>query len=184
MSLKTETVSCFASSKRWSINGKEFDTYKVGTVANSCSTMHKIHAKEFEMSDFSCEHLISAYDAHELEAADPNYIERACVLSPSSSITDENHCFIYPKELLDLSIQMLNTCRRLYLETGDKRYWWQMIQILPTPYNQKRTVMLNYEVLSNIYHARKDHKLDEWHDFCHWVEQLPESWIITEKRKF
>ena len=133
---------------------KEFDTYKVGTVANSCSTMHKIHAKEFTMEDFSCEHLTE----------------------PAISI-------------LKNTIEALNQARDLYLgydgfkhQWGDwekKHYWWQMIQLLPSSYNQKRTVMLNYEVLKNIYHARKNHKLDEWHHFCDWIESLPYSELIT-----
>ncbi len=124
---------------------KEFDTYKVGTVANSCSTMHKIHAKEFTLDDFSVEHLT--------EGNRMGFQE--CVLNA------------------------LNTSRTNFLETKDKKWWWQMIQILPTSYNQKRTVMLNYEVLVNIYHSRKNHKLDEWHVFCDWIEQLPYSEIIT-----
>ena len=133
---------------------KEFDTYKVGTVANSCSTMHKIHAKEFTMKDFSCEHLTE----------------------PAISI-------------LKNTIEALNQARDLYLgydgfkhQWGDwekKHYWWQMIQLLPSSYNQKRTVMLNYEVLKNIYHARKNHKLDEWHYFCDWIESLQYSELIT-----
>jgi hypothetical protein len=123
---------------------KEFDTYKVGTVANSCSTMHKIHSKEFTLDDFSHEHL--------------------CELSMGN---------------LQDTVDVLNKCRNLYLETKDKKYWWQMIQLLPTSYNQKRTVMLNYEVLVGIYRWRKDHKLDEWHTFCDWIESLPYSELIT-----
>jgi len=121
---------------------KEFDTYKVGTVANSCSTMHKIHAKEFTLDDFSHEHLFSPFD------------------------------------LLDV-INKLNVYREQYLETKDKDYWWQMIQLLPSSYNQKRTVMLNYEVLVGIYRDRKNHKLDEWHTFCDWIRRLPYSELIT-----
>lgn len=123
---------------------KEYDTYKVGTVANSCSTMHKIHAKKFEREDFSTDHLIPRM-----------------------------------KEVLDVTIANLNACRGNFLETQDKKWWWQMIQLLPTSYNQKRTVQLNYAVLRNIYHSRKNHKLDEWHTFCHWVEGLPYSELIT-----
>ena len=122
---------------------KEFDTYKVGTVANSCSTMHKIHAKEFTLEDFSCEKL---YD---------------------------------PLGDLRPTVDRLNVYRERYLETKDKNDWWQMIQLLPTSYNQKRTVMLNYEVLANIYKSRKDHKLDEWHTFCDWIKSLPYSELIT-----
>ena len=140
---------------------KEFDTYKVGTVANSCSTMHKIAAKEFTLEDFSHEHLIDREDT---------YIY--------SGTCEE---FIGPKETLEVIIDMLNESRREYLETKDKKYWWQMIQLLPSSYNQKRTVMLNYEVLANIYKWRKDHRLDEWHDFCDWIEGLPYSELITGK---
>lgn len=117
---------------------KEYDTYKVGTVANSCSTMHKIHAKEFVLADFSWEHL----DADSID-------------------------------WLEGTIALLNNKREGYLETKDKRYWWQMIQLLPTSYNQKRTVQLNYQVLVNMYHSRKNHKLDEWHTLCDWIEKLP-----------
>ena len=130
---------------------KEFDTYKVGTVANSCSTMHTIHKKEFDISDFSCEHLID------------------------ETFTGE----VIPEVLLEATIKCLNENRAHYLSTKDKKYWWQMIQLLPTSYNQKRTVMLNYEVLANIYKSRKDHKLDEWHKFCDWIKELPYSELIT-----
>ena len=132
---------------------KEFDTYKVGTVANSCSTMHKIHAKEFNTSDFSCEHLFG-------------FGER-------TKYREEN-----PWDVLQGVIDCLNYCRDKYLETNDKKYWWQMIQLLPSSYNQMRTVMLNYEVLANIYKSRKDHKLDEWHTFCDWIKSLPYSELI------
>lgn len=118
---------------------KEFDTYKVGTVANSCSTMHKLSAKEFTREDFSCEHL-----------------------------TDD------ALPALDGVINELNYNRKKFLETKDKTYWWNMIQLLPSSYNQKRTVMLNYEVLHNMYYApRWNHKLDEWREFCKWIETLP-----------
>ena len=130
---------------------KEFDTYKVGTVANSCSTMHKIAEKEFTLEDFSCEHLADDFALSNAE-------------SPINVIEHLIHC--------------LNFCRSLYLETKDKKYWWQMIQLLPSSYNQKRTVMLNYEVLANIYKSRKNHKLDEWHTFCNWIETLPYSELI------
>ena len=123
---------------------KEFDTYKVGTVANSCSTMHKIQAKEFTFDDFSCEHLTKV-----------------------------------SKNCLGVIINNLNYNRNKYNKTKDKEFWWQMIQLLPTSYNQKRTVMLNYEVLANMYHSRKNHKLDEWHGLCRWVESLPYSELIT-----
>lgn len=129
---------------------KEFDTYKVGTVADSCSTMHKIHAKEFTLEDFSCEQLTE--DAIE--------------------------------ECLGLTIKYLNTARDMFLEKQkegkySKAAWWQMIQLLPSSYNQKRTVQMNYEVLAAIYPNRKDHKLDEWHTFCDWIRNLPYSEIIT-----
>jgi hypothetical protein len=123
---------------------KEADTYKVGTVCNSTSTMHKIHAKEFTLDDFSTEHLMD-----------------------------------FSWNRLDDLITHLNWCREKFIETKDKDYWWQMIQLLPTSYNQKRTLQLNYEVLTNIYHSRRNHKLDEWRDFCIWIETLPYSELIT-----
>lgn len=135
---------------------KEFDTYKVGTVANSCSTMHKIHEKEFTFDDFSHEKLINS----------------ACME------IQEQHIRISPTQALATTIECLNSYRDLYLQTKDKKYWWQMIQLLPSSYNQKRTVMLNYEVLANIYKSRKNYKLDEWKDFCKWIESLPYSELI------
>ena len=134
---------------------KEFDTYKLGTVANSCSTMHKIHAKEFTLEDFSCEHLLDFEEKGKLKFS--------------------------PLGTLQNTIDELNDCREVYLETKDKKYWWQMIQLLPSSYNQKRTVMLNYEVLHNMYFSRKNHKLDEWREFCKWIVTLPYSEIITTK---
>lgn len=139
---------------------KEFDTYKVGTVANSCSTMHKIHAKEFTLDDFSYEHLIDSPLVEE-EPGKPALLN------------------MQAREMLVILVNVLNAARYNYLKTNDKKYWWQMIQLLPTSYNQKRTVMLNYEVLANIYKSRKDHKLDEWHTFCDWIEGLPYSKLIT-----
>lgn len=159
---------------------KEFDTYKIGTVANSCSTMHKIHAKEFKWEDFSSEHL-SHLDAFHMDA-------------------DED-----AMNALQVVINALNYNRAKYLETKDKKYWWQMIQLLPSSYNQKRTVMLNYEVLVNIYKSRRNHKLDEWAEhkerlyktdiedsiresikgqfgFCDWIKTLPYTELITGKR--
>lgn len=144
---------------------KEFDTYKVGTVANSCSTMHKIQAKEFDMRDFSFDHLFDQQDD-----------EYACFTDLPFADKDSAIC---PQMLMWELIKMLNKYRELYLDTKDKRYWWQMIQLLPSSYNQRRTVMLNYEVLAGIYPKRKNHKLDEWHDFCAWIESLPYSEIIT-----
>ncbi len=123
---------------------KEFDTYKVGTVANSCSTMHKIHEKEFTLEDFSCEHLTP-----------------------------------WNETVLANLIVELNANRDRYLQTKEKEDWWQMIQLLPSSYNQKRTVMFNYEVLANMYKSRKDHKLDEWRNFCSWIKTLPYSELIT-----
>ena len=145
---------------------KEFDTYKVGSVANSCSTMHKIHAKEFTLEDFSYEHLLEPKDVHvpNDSCCNPNW---------------EGCGIIAPIDILEETINMLNKAREMFLETKDKKYWWQMIQLLPSSYNQKRTVMLNYEVLANIYKSRKDHKLDCWRDFCSWIETLPYSELIT-----
>ena len=145
---------------------KEFDTYKVGTVANSCSTMHKIHAKEFTIDDFSHEHLLEPKDVH--------FPDDSCC-----NETWEGCGIIAPIDILEETVNMLNKARKMFLETNDKKYWWQMIQLLPTSYNQKRTVMLNYEVLANIYKSRKDHKLDEWHTFCDWIKSLPYSELIT-----
>ena len=161
--------------KRWSINGKEFDTYKIGTVANSCSTMHKIHAKEFTLDDFSCEHLNT-------DLMDDNgfipYKDMLDIAWPSIPADYQT-----AKSGLQLVIQLLNFYRQRYLENKDKKYWWQMIQLLPSSYNQKRTVMLNYEVLANMYKSRKDHKLDEWHEFCDWIRELPYSELITGEDK-
>ena len=157
---------------------KEYDTYKVGTVANSCSTMHKIQAKEFTLGDFSCEHLITEDEANELEGNDPNYMEEACLSGGIDQDTQEP-IFLYPEDILRQTVQMLNFCRELFLRTKDKRYWWQMIQLLPSSYNQRRTIQLNYEVLAAIYPKRKDHKLDEWHTFCDWIHSLPYSELIT-----
>ena len=132
---------------------KEFDTYKVGTVANSCSTMHKIADKEFTFADFSHEHLLG--------------------------LDDLNWGDTVPLVTLEAVIHALNVYRKRYLETKDKKYWWQMIQLLPSSYNQRRTVMLNYEVLANMYKSRRNHKLDEWHVFCYWIKTLPYSELIT-----
>ena len=150
---------------------KEFDTYKVGTVANSCSTMHKIHEKEFTLGDFSCEHLVSGW--------------------PGEDNNGNNVILTGPAECLENTIIMLNRVRNSYLialKTESKNYidtkeiWWQMIQLLPSSYNQKRTVMINYEVLVGIYKWRKNHKLQEWRDMCDWIETLPYSEIITGEK--
>jgi hypothetical protein len=144
---------------------KEFDTYKVGTVANSCSTMHRIQEKEFTLEDFSTEHLMSDYSMeNELTYTNQNDIDEYCFTS---------------KDILQFTIDVLNHHRIKYLETKDKKYWWQMIQLLPSSYNQTRNVMLNYEALANIYKSRKNHKLDEWREFCKWIETLPYSELIT-----
>ena len=146
---------------------KEFDTYKVGTVANSCSTMHKIHAKEFTLEDFSCEKLFDG-DSHYMRV-----INEYCTKNDTSG-------YIYgPLDDLKYDIEKLNVYRQLFIETNDRVWWDQMIQRLPTSYNQKRTVMMNYEVLHNIYISRKNHKLDEWREMCKWIETLPYSEIIT-----
>lgn len=145
---------------------KEFDTYKVGTVANSCSTMHKIAEKEFMLEDFGHEHLID-YDLYSCDEVDGPVINGA------------PHVGCGGVQLLNLTINVLNYYRNKYLETKDKKYWWQIIQLLPSSYNQKRTVMLNYEVLANIHKGRRNHKLDEWHTFCNWIEELPYSELIT-----
>ena len=149
---------------------KEFDTYKLGTVVNSCSTMHKIHAKEFTVDDFSCEYLLRAEDVHIPDDSCCNCNWEGCGI-------------ISPFDILEETINMLNKARKMFLETKDKRYWLQMIQLLPSSYNQKRTVMLNYEVLVNIYRWRRDHKLIEWHTFCDWIETLPYAELITGVKK-
>lgn len=146
---------------------KEYDTYKVGTVANSCSTMHKIAEKEFTLEDFSTEHL--------------------GVYIPAEK-NDGEECFqnLWPVRMQDI-IAALNIARDNYNRENDpelkKAYWWQMIQLLPSSYNQRRTLMLNYEVLANIYPARRNHKLDEWHTFCDWIDGLPYSELITGKEE-
>lgn len=133
---------------------KEFDTYKVGTVTNSCSTMHKIADKEFTIDDFSIEHL-----------------------------NDDRSAEVSNLEWFEHLITHLNRDRKRFIETKDKQYWWQLIQLLPSSYNQRRTVMLNYEVLANIYKSRRNHKLDEWHTFCDWIESLPYLELITGEKK-
>ena len=134
---------------------KEFDTYKVGTVANSCSTMHCVHKHAFSHNDFSCEQLLD------------------------EPIVDEDGRLVSSQASLNLTIDILNIYREKFIDTKDKKYWWQMIQLLPSSYNQKRTVMLNYEVLANMYKSRKDHRLDEWRKLCDWIRGLPYSELIT-----
>ena len=131
---------------------KEMDTYTVGKVQNSCSTMHKIHSKAFTEDDFSCEHLLTKAETYN------GYVATS---------------------VLQCVVDALNEYRDLFLETKNKKYWWQMIQLLPTSYNQKRTVFLNYEVLAKMYRERKNHKLDEWHTLCDWIKTLPYSELIT-----
>ena len=144
---------------------KEFDTYKVGTVSNSCSTMHKIHDKEFTLEDFSCEKLSND------------------VFDPKGAIALDEGFHVTPLEVLEWVIEMLNMNRRLYNETKEKKYWDAMIQLLPSSYNQRRTIEMNYEVLANMYKSRRHHKLDEWHKLCDWIETLPYSEIITGDKK-
>lgn len=139
---------------------KEFDTYKVGTVTNSCSTMHKIAEKEFTLDDFSCEHLLCGSVLDDVPNNDGKWVR----FNGSDCLKD--------------TIRMLNIARGLYLQTKDKRFWWQMIQLLPSSYNQTRNIMMNYEVLANIYKSRRGHKLDEWRDLCEWIESLPYSELI------
>jgi len=164
---------------------KEFDTYKVGTVANSCSTMHKIAEKEFTIDDFSHKHLISDWIDNNVESfisfGDALNFEPKVGWSHGKEYNLNGGVLFSPKDILSLTIHSLNACRQAFLTTKDKKYWWQMIQLLPSSYNQKRTVMLNYEVLAGLYPMRKNHKLDEWHDFCHWVEGLPYSCLITRE---
>ena len=133
---------------------EEFDTYKVGTVSNSCSTTNNVHEKEFTLEDFSCEHLINS-PLIESEPGSPELLN------------------MQAKNMLEIIIGVLNAARDNYLKTKDKKYWWQMIQLLPSSYNQTRNVMMNYEVLVNIYWSRKDNELDEWREFCKWIESLP-----------
>ena len=153
MRMITVTLDIIAPMYWW----KEASTYKVGTVRNSCSTMHTIHKKEFTLDDFSCEHLITT----ETQTENERIVELPYI------------------HALQVTLSFLNAAREKYLETKDKKWWWQMIQLLPESYNQRATVQMNYAVLRNIYHARKDHKLNEWRDFCKWVEELPCSELIT-----
>lgn len=153
---------------------KEFDTYKVGTIANSCSTMHKIQEKEFTLEDFSTEHLTEFIPGQKL---------KGWTLEDNDLILlDDNSDHGYSSvDILSIIIKTLNFNRKKFLETKDKKYWWNMIQLLPSSYNQTRNVMLNYEVLANIYRQRKGHKLDEWREFCKWIESLPYSELIIGK---
>lgn len=147
---------------------KEFDTYKVGTVSNSCSTMHKIDEKEFTLENFSCEHLLNMSNN---DAGDALFFN------------DANNIRVDSDDLLGLTINVLNYYRERFNKTKDKRYWWQMIQLLPSSYNQTRNVMMNYEVLANIYKSRKNHKLNEWRNLCGWIESLPYSELIIGEKE-
>lgn len=138
-------------------------------MANSCSTMHKIQEKKFDRGDFSCEHLLNMANN---DAGDALFLN------------DANNIRVDGDDLLGLTINVLNYYRGRYIETKLKQYWWQMIQLLPSSYNQTRNVMLNYEVLANIYRQRKNHKLDEWREFCKWIESLPYSELVTGEVKF
>lgn len=152
---------------------KEFDTYKVGTVANSCSTMHKITAKEFTIDDFSHEH-IEELDGDEYNMSYDWLLRTVDILN------------YYRKKYNTASEKLkrdITNAERKHVLAQQKLFWWQMIQLLPSSYNQKRTVMLNYEVLANIYKSRRNHKLDEWHTLCDWIEVLPYSELITGKEE-
>ena len=175
---------------------KEFKTYRAGRKfgdpepdiidpellemdieTNSCSTMHKIHAKEFTLEDFSHEHL------DDIWGYEPEVRDMAPTIEFETYTDKITNYVLGPDDILNLTIKMLNRCRDLYLKTKEKTYWWQMIQLLPSSYNQKRTVMLNYEVLANIYKSRRNHKLDEWHVLCDWIERLPYSELIVGEKK-
>ena len=161
---------------------KEFDQYKVGTVTNSTSTMHKIHAKEFELGDFSYERLVG-YSSHFTRDDETDRIKQVKVnddISLAGYITN-----YAPLDILKLVIiPSLNKCRERYIETKDKKYWWQMIQLLPSSYMQKRTVSLNFEVLANMYHARKGHKLNEWEQLRVNIDtRIPYADIFTDLKK-
>lgn len=154
---------------------KQLDVYRVGVEKNSCSTMHKIQAKQFTFDDFSHEHLIYfPRDGSDIDLEDQDVKDAYCSVHVSS--TD---AVFSPEGALELTINMLNRARYLFLKTKDKRYWWQMIQLLPSSYNQRRTYEFNYESLANIYRQRKNHKLDCWRDFCSFIEHLPYSEFIT-----
>lgn len=170
---------------------KEFETYKVGTVSNSCSTMHKIQAKEFTLDDFSCEHLITMKDIEDQDGCIPL---KNCVIYDrgredygweendpryEDDYYDDPGICTWAQQILKITIAGLNYYREKFLETKDKKYWYQMIQLLPTSYNQRRTIDLNYEVLAAQYRQRKDHKLQEWLDYCSFIKSLPYSEFIT-----
>jgi hypothetical protein len=150
---------------------KEFDTYRVGVEKNSCSTMHKVHCQEFEPDMFSHEHLITGDEAWNAENGDD--FPDTPQFAGSATTVNGDRAYFTPGYFLKMTCDVLNRYRKLYLENKDKMYWWQIIQLLPSSYNQRRTVMMSYQALSNIYHQRRHHKLDEWLQFCDWVETLP-----------
>ena len=173
---------------------KEFKTYRAGRKfgdgepgiidegylecdieINSCSTMHKIAAKKFTPEDFSYENL------DDIWGYEPEFRNMAPTIELETHTDKITNYVLGPEDILNLTIKMLNRCRDLYLKTKEKTYWWQMIQLLPSSYNQRRTVMLNYEVLANMYKSRRNHKLDEWRDFCDWINELPYSELIIGK---
>lgn len=165
---------------------KQLDTYRHGVEKLSCSTMHRIHTRDLTLDDFSHEHLISYDEVGELLETDENYVEDACLfysdLNPDENAPEmpiESNTVIYPLDVLNITIKMINQCRQVYMEQREKRYWWQLIELLPDAYNQRRTYMFSYEALAKIYKERKEHRLDEWHEFCAWIETLPYSEIIT-----
>ena len=147
---------------------KQFDTYRIGVEKNACSTMHKLHAKRIMIDDFS-----------------KDYIWDETIQRPLIQLnkTEDNPVYLSDADILIYMVAMLNECQEMYFKTNDKRYWYKMIQLLPSSYDQKRTVMLSFEVLANMYHARKNHKLDEWREFCDWIESLPYSELITGKER-
>ena len=149
---------------------KEMDTYRMGVEKNSCSTMHKIASKEFTPDDFSHEHLLTIDDL-------------PCDSALMAIDVNGDPCYYSPDGQLDIICQALNKYRQKFIVTKDKTYWWQMIQLLPSSYNQRRTYMFSYEALSKIYRERRNHKLDDWHEFCCWIESLPYSEIITLKEE-
>ena len=163
---------------------KEFETYKVGVSCNSCSTMHKIQAKEFTLDDFSCEHLFDwpkeiPVSFEDEDEANWHYENGAWLAYEDWDDHDDWVIVEYALDILKETITALNYYRKKFIETKNKKYWWQMIQLLPSSYNQRRTIDLNYEVLAAQYRQRKDHKLDEWHQYCDWIKTLPYSELIT-----
>jgi hypothetical protein len=153
---------------------KDFDdlpaAYTIGVISDNSNVIDKIHDKEFTLEDFSCDQLSTGFEEGD------DFINSFIVMSDGDSAHDYE---LYPRGVLEIVIEGLNKNRKMFLDTRNKKYWWQMIQLLPSSYNQTRNVMMNYEVLANIYRWRKDHKLDEWREFCKWIERLPYSELIT-----